>query len=220
MLLLLLGGVAVALAMNAFSRLALLTLGTVPLLMTLLVANKTLVVVVPVVPLYFHPSGLSTLACVVFVSSIYLQLGLRSNHGSSVTPLCRLPACSIVGLNHSLVSSLLVYDVEQCVTVMHDEIEPHLPFHLAVKLEWLYSLCYRLYQHVAMLKCVLPTTGLHHVREPAVSKVFSQGTILHDHPDVYRHAHNHLQHTEYMVAKIHTTRVLHINASKLFEPSI
>ena len=112
-LLLLLGGVAVALVMNAFPRLALLTLGAVPLLVTLLAANKTLVVVVPAVPFCFHPNGVGTLACVVFVRSIALQLGLRSSHRFSVTPLCRLPACSIVALNHSLVLSLLVYDVEQ-----------------------------------------------------------------------------------------------------------
>ena len=54
LMLLLLGGVAVALAMNAVPRLALLTLEAVPLLVTLLAANKTLVVVVPAVPLYFH----------------------------------------------------------------------------------------------------------------------------------------------------------------------
>ena len=58
LLLLVLGGVAVALAMNAFPRLALLALGAVPLLVTLLATNKTLVVVVPVVSLCFHPSGL------------------------------------------------------------------------------------------------------------------------------------------------------------------
>ena len=69
-----------------------------------------------------------------------------------------MPAC-IVGLNHSFIPSLLVYDVEQCVGVMHYEIEPHLPFHLAAKLEWLYSRRYRFYQHLAMLQCVLPTTG-------------------------------------------------------------
>ena len=56
LLLLLLGSLAVALAMNAFPRLALLHLGAVPLLVTLLATNKTLVVVVPVVSLCFHPS--------------------------------------------------------------------------------------------------------------------------------------------------------------------
>ena len=70
------------------------------------------------------------------------------------------------------------------VGVMHNEIERHLPFHLAAKLEWLYSRLYRLYQHLAMLQRVLPTTGLHHVRELAVSKVFSQGMLLHEHPAV------------------------------------
>ena len=72
LLLLLLGGLAVALAINAFPRLALLALGAVPLLVTLLATNKTLVVLVPTVPLCFHPSGLGTLASVGFVSSIAL----------------------------------------------------------------------------------------------------------------------------------------------------
>ena len=98
---------------------------------------------------------------------------------------------------------------------MHYEIEPHLPFHLPAKLEWLYSRRYRLYQYLAMLLRVLPTTGLHRVREPAVSKLFSQGTLLHEHPTVYRHARIHLQHTKDMAAKIYITRLL---PSKRFEP--
>ena len=72
LLLLLLGGLAVALAMNAFPRLALLALWAVPLLMTWLATNKTLVVLVPTVPFCFHSSDLGTLASVVFVSSIAL----------------------------------------------------------------------------------------------------------------------------------------------------
>ena len=48
LMLLLLGVLAVALAMNAFPRLALLALGAVPLLVTLLATSKTLVVLVPV----------------------------------------------------------------------------------------------------------------------------------------------------------------------------
>ena len=67
-----------------------------------------------------------------------------------------------------------------------------------------------------MRQRVLPTTGLHHVREPAVSKVFPQGTLLHEHPAVYRRVRIHLQHTEDLAAKIYITRLLHI--SKLFEP--
>ena len=70
--LLLFGGLAVVLTMNTFLRLALLALGAVPLLVTLLVTNKTLVILVPTVPLCFHSSGLGTLASVVFVKSIAL----------------------------------------------------------------------------------------------------------------------------------------------------
>ena len=92
LMLLLLGVLAVALAMNAFTRLALLALGAVPLLVTSLATNKTLVVLVPTVALCFHPSGFGTLTSVEFVSRIALWLGRRSSHGLSVTPRCRLPA--------------------------------------------------------------------------------------------------------------------------------
>ena len=122
LLLLLGGGLGVALATNAFPRLALLALGAITLLVTLHATNKTLVAIVATVPLCFHHSGLGTLACVVFVSCAALQLGHRSTHRSSVTMLCRWPACSIVGLNHSLTPSLLVYDVEQCVGVVRYKI--------------------------------------------------------------------------------------------------
>ena len=124
--LLLHGGLTVAVTMRAFPCLALLASGAAPLLVNLLAINKTFVVFVPTFPLCFHP-----MACVVFVSSTALQTGLRSSHRSSVTPRCRLLACSIVGFTHSLVPSLFVYDVEQCVGLMHYEIEPHLPFHHA-----------------------------------------------------------------------------------------
>ena len=87
--------------------------------MTVLATNKTLVVAGPAVPLCFDPNGPGTLACDIFGSRIALQLGPRSSHRSSVTSRCRLPACSIVSLNHNLVQSLLVYDVEQCVGVMY-----------------------------------------------------------------------------------------------------
>ena len=72
LMLLLLGVLAVAVAMNAFSRLALLALGGVSLLVTLLATNKTLVILIPTVPLCFHSSGLGNLASVVFVSSLAL----------------------------------------------------------------------------------------------------------------------------------------------------
>ena len=72
LLLVVVGVLAVALAMNAFPRLALLALGAVPSLVTLLATNKTLVVLVPTVLLCFHPSGLGTRASVGFVSSIAL----------------------------------------------------------------------------------------------------------------------------------------------------
>ena len=90
------------------------------------------------------------------------------------------------------------------------KIEPHLPLHHVAKLEWLYSGCYRFYQHLAMLQRVPPTTGLHHVNEPAVSKVFSQGTLLHEHPSVYRRGRIHLQHTEDLATKtLHHSSAAH-----------
>ena len=59
---LLLGGLAVALAMNAFPPLSLLALGAVALPGTVLATNHTLVVMVTTVPLRFNASGLGTLA--------------------------------------------------------------------------------------------------------------------------------------------------------------
>ena len=61
-LLLLCGGLAVALVMTAFPRLILLTLGSVPLLVSLLATYETLLVVVPTNPLCFHISSLGILA--------------------------------------------------------------------------------------------------------------------------------------------------------------
>ena len=69
-----------------------------------------------------------------------------------------------------------------------------------------------------MLLRVLPTAGLHHLREPAVSEVFPQGTFRHEHPAIYRHASIYLQHTEYLVAKHLVICLLHINASNFFKP--
>ena len=112
-MLLLPGDLAVILAMTALPRLALLALEAVPLLVTMVATNKTLADLVPTVPLCVHPSRLGNLASVLFGISITVQLGPRSTHRSRVTPRCRLPACSIIGLNHGLVPSLLVYNVEQ-----------------------------------------------------------------------------------------------------------
>ena len=72
LLLLLLGNLAVALAINACPRLALLALRAVQLLVTVLATNETLVIPAPTVPLCFHSSGLGTLASVVFVCSLTL----------------------------------------------------------------------------------------------------------------------------------------------------
>ena len=99
LLLLLLGSLAVGLAINTFHRLALLALGTVPLLVTLHAPSETLIVTLRTVPLCFHPSRLDTLGCVVFVSSTALQLCPRSSHRSRVTPLCRsLGAASLASV--------------------------------------------------------------------------------------------------------------------------
>ena len=61
-LLLLCGGLAVALVVDAFSRLTLLALRAAPLLVSLIATCETLVVVVPTPPLCFHTSGLGILA--------------------------------------------------------------------------------------------------------------------------------------------------------------
>ena len=74
LLLLLFGVLAVALVLNAFLRLALLALGAVLVLVMFLAINKTLVVLVPTVPLCFYPSGLGTLASVVFSAALPCSL--------------------------------------------------------------------------------------------------------------------------------------------------
>ena len=129
----------------------------------------------------------------------------------------RLPACGIVDLSHNLVSSLLVYDVERCVEVMHYEIEPHLVCHLEAKLEWFHYHCCRLYQHLAMPPRVLRTTRSHHLREPAVRQVFVQRTLLREHPAAYRYARIRLQHTDDLAPKLYITCLLHVNVSKRIE---
>ena len=62
LLLLLLGSMAVVLAMNAFPRFTLLASGAVSLLLTLLATYNTLILVVPRDPLCFQASGLGTAA--------------------------------------------------------------------------------------------------------------------------------------------------------------
>ena len=175
-----------ALATNDFLRLALLALGAVPLLVTLLARNKTLVVLVPTVPPCFHPSDLSTLASVVFVSSIAVQLRSRSSYRSSVTPGCHFPACSIVGYNHSLVPSLLVYDVERA----SGSCSTRLNF---ISLSTLRRNSSGSIPAVITSTSTLPCfsvccgpQGFTTSVSPLSGRFFSQGTLLHKHPAVYR----------------------------------
>ena len=130
--------------------------------------------------------------------------------------VCRLPTCSIVGLNHSLVPSMLVYDVDKCVGVMHYEVGPYLPFQrrnlsgsIPADIASTSTLpCFSVY-------CRPP--GFTDVCEPAVSKVLLQGDLLHERPAVYRHSRS-IQRTADLAAKIHITRLLRVNASKRLEP--
>lgn len=63
----------------------------------------------------FRPaSSLGTHVLVVLASSTCLRLCQRVSHQFSVTTLCRLPACSIVGLNGPVVS------LQFCWTVCQD----------------------------------------------------------------------------------------------------
>ena len=75
--LLLLGGLAVVLIMNTFPRLALLALGAVPLLVTLLAANKTHCFLVPTVLLYVRPAA---------VLAPWLPLGLSPTLPCGLVP--------------------------------------------------------------------------------------------------------------------------------------
>ena len=151
-------------------------------------------------------------------SCIALQLGPHSSHRSSVTLLFRLPACSIVGFKHILVPSLLVYDVEQCVGVMHYEIVPHLLFHLPAQLDWLYCRCYRLYLHLGMLQRVLPTTGLHQSVSPLSARYFRRASFCMNTLLSTGTLASIFSTPEDVATKIHITGLLHINANKLFDP--
>ena len=131
LLLLQLRDLAVTLAMNAFSRLALLSLGVVPLLVTLLATNKASYwrfrsTFTPAVLGLWFASWLSAALPCSLVSAAATDLASRR------FAVCRRAAslASITGWSRRL----LVYDVEQCIGVMHYEIEPHLAFHLAAKL--------------------------------------------------------------------------------------
>ena len=75
--LLLLGGLAVVLIMNTFPRLALLALGAVPLLVTLLATNKTHWFLVPTVLLYVRPAA---------VLAPWLRMGLSPTLPCGLVP--------------------------------------------------------------------------------------------------------------------------------------
>ena len=153
----------------------------------------------------------------MLVSGTSRLLGPCSSHRHSASLLCRLPTLCTIGLTYGLVSLLLGNNLEQCVKIMRYEIESHIPFNLAAELEWLNSRRHRLDQHLAMILCVLPTVGLRQLREPAVSKVFPQGTFLHEHSSVYPPLRKSSPHRKFG-AKIIINRLLHANASKSFEP--
>ena len=77
MALLLFGGLDVVLTMNTFPRLALLALGAVPLLVTLLAANKTHCFLVPTVLLYVRPAA---------VLAPWLRMGLSPTLPCGLVP--------------------------------------------------------------------------------------------------------------------------------------
>ena len=215
-LLLLYSGLAVALAMDSFPRLTVLALVAVPLLVSLVGAYETLVVVVPTIALCFYTSSLGILACVVFVNSSSLRLGPRSSHGPSATPLCCLPTFTIIGPNYGLVPLLPGNNIEQRVRVMRSK-------------RTLFSTSRRkssdsipaAISSTSTLPCFsvyCRPSGLTTSVSPLSARYFRRARFLHEHPAIYRHARIHLQHTEYLTAKTLITRLLHINASKPFEP--
>ena len=101
-LLLLNGGLVVALVMDAFPRLNLQALGAVSLLVTLFAPHKSLVVIVLTVRRCFDTGNFDTLAHVVLVSSTFMRLGPRNSHRPGITPFGRLSTFSTAGLKYSL----------------------------------------------------------------------------------------------------------------------
>ena len=71
-----------------------------------------------------------------------------------------------------MVPSLLVYDVEQCVGVMHNEIEPRLPFYLAANFEWFYSRRYPPYQYLAIFTVYYRPPGFTTSHSPLSARCF------------------------------------------------
>ena len=164
LLLLLLGGLAVAPAMNAFPRLALLALGAVPLLVTCLPQTKHSLFSYRRFRSAFNRAVLALWlpSCLSAALPCSLVPAAATDLASRRVAVCRRAAslASITAWSRRCWSMML----NKYVGVMHNEIERHLSFNLAAKLKWLYSRRYRLDQHLAMIQRVMPTIGLHHVR--------------------------------------------------------
>ena len=85
-----------AVAVKAFPRLALLALRAVPLLVILLATNKTLLVLVPTVPLSFHSRSLGTLvrSCLSAALPCSLVPAAATDLASRRVAICRSAASS------------------------------------------------------------------------------------------------------------------------------
>ena len=136
----------------------------------------------------------------------------RSNR-STVPPFFRFLTFSIVSLNFNLVALLLDNKIEQppgsLITTSNRIVLSTLRWNSSGS------------NPAAMaFTSILPCFGLYRRPSgsiisvsPDVSKVFPRGTVLNEHPAIYRHARIRLQHTEYLAAIILTTRLLRIYTS-------
>ena len=175
LLLLLRRGLAVDLAMNAFPRLILLALGAVPLLVNLLATNKTLVVIVA--PLCFYPSGLGTLACVVFACS-------ASDLVSRRVAVCRRAAslASITAWSRRCWSMMLNSASGSCTTRLNFIFLSTLRRNSSGSIPAVIT-------STSTLPCFSVCCGPQGFTtsvSPLSGRFFSQGTLLHKHPAVYR----------------------------------
>ena len=85
----------------------------------------------------------------IIVDVELLMLGAQKILGICCTPFRGVTL--LASIKYSLVPLLLGDCVDQCVSIVHLEIESHLLFHLAAELEWLDSRRYLLKQHIAIL---------------------------------------------------------------------
>ena len=146
------GRLAMALAMDAFPRFTLLALGAVFLLVTsLLATHKTLVVVVPAIPLCYYTTtlALSRGSCSSAAISSSLVTAATTDLASSCF-LVRLTSAALASIT-AWSCTYLAIKLSKALNSCIKRSKTHPFLHHAVELEWLDCRRYCFSQHLAML---------------------------------------------------------------------